>query len=68
MASMFFFKFYVNMENILFANIGLFNIFRLAVKSAYAELYNGEEPPFTTWKVREDGEHCDTLDYIFHNK
>ena len=41
---------------------------RLSVKSAYSNLYNGEEPPFTTWKVRGDGEYCHTLDYIFHNK
>jgi len=41
---------------------------RLAVKSAYSLLYNGDEPPFTTWKVRGDGEYCHTLDYIFYNK
>ena len=24
------------------------------------------EPAFTTWKIREDGEHKQTLDYMFH--
>jgi len=24
------------------------------------------EPPFTTWKIREDGEVCHTIDYIFY--
>ncbi|QQP37938.1 Uncharacterized protein FKW44_018385, partial [Caligus rogercresseyi] len=23
-------------------------------------------PDYTTWKIREDGEHIQTLDYIFH--
>ena len=42
-------------------------------KSAYAEskisengvLENQKEPSYTTWKIREDGEHIQTLDYIF---
>lgn len=25
------------------------------------------EPPFTTWKIREDGEVCHTIDYIFYS-
>lgn len=28
---------------------------------------NDEEPGYTTWKIREDGEHIQTLDYIFHS-
>ncbi|OXA45842.1 Nocturnin [Folsomia candida] len=41
---------------------------RLSVESAYSKLYNNDEAPYTTWKVRGDGEYCHTLDYIFHNK
>lgn len=26
------------------------------------------EPPFTTWKIREDGEVCHTIDYIFYSQ
>ncbi|XP_075159935.1 NADP/NADPH phosphatase nocturnin isoform X2 [Haematobia irritans] len=26
------------------------------------------EPPYTTWKIREDGEECHTIDYIFYTK
>lgn len=26
-----------------------------------------KEPPFTTWKIREDGEVCHTIDYIFYS-
>ena len=38
--------------------------FRLA--SAYNEILN-KEPDYTTWKYREDGEHIQTLDYIFYS-
>ncbi|XP_030373525.1 nocturnin isoform X2 [Scaptodrosophila lebanonensis] len=24
------------------------------------------EPPYTTWKIREDGEECHTIDYVFY--
>jgi nocturnin len=41
---------------------------RLAVESAYSKLYKEEDAPYTTWKVRGDGEYCHTLDYIFYNK
>lgn len=34
--------------------------------SAYALANGGNEVPYTTWKIREDGEHVETLDYIFH--
>lgn len=27
-----------------------------------------KEPPYTTWKIREDGEVCHTLDYVFYSK
>lgn len=26
-----------------------------------------QEPPFTTWKIREDGEVCHTIDYVFYS-
>lgn len=26
------------------------------------------EPPYTTWKIREDGEECHTIDYVFYAK
>ena len=34
--------------------------------SAYNEILNNE-PDYTTWKFREDGEHIQTLDYIFYS-
>lgn len=35
--------------------------------SIYRHLSNhGVEPPYTTWKIREEGEVCQTLDYIFY--
>eukprot|EP00096_Caligus_rogercresseyi_P011766 TRINITY_DN473_c0_g1_i4.p1 TRINITY_DN473_c0_g1~~TRINITY_DN473_c0_g1_i4.p1 ORF type:complete len:399 (-),score=101.30 TRINITY_DN473_c0_g1_i4:249-1445(-) len=37
----------------------------LRLKSAYERAYDSE-PDYTTWKIREDGEHIQTLDYIFH--
>lgn len=27
-----------------------------------------QEPPFTTWKIREDGEVCHTIDYVFYSQ
>ncbi|KAG8188756.1 hypothetical protein JTE90_012227 [Oedothorax gibbosus] len=37
--------------------------------SAYRHLSNKmQEPPYTTWKIREDGEYCHTLDYIFFTR
>lgn len=26
------------------------------------------EPPYTTWKIREEGEQCHTIDYIFYSR
>lgn len=26
------------------------------------------EPPYTTWKIREDGEVCHTIDYVFYSR
>lgn len=26
------------------------------------------EPPYTTWKIREDGEVCHTIDYVFYTR
>lgn len=45
--------------------------------SAYAECSGSgtesspsenREPPYTTWKIREEGEVCHTIDYIFYSK
>lgn len=37
--------------------------------SAYRYLSNKMlEPPYTTWKIREDSEYCQTLDYIFFTR
>lgn len=33
-----------------------------------AEFLINNEPPFTTWKIREDGEVCHTIDYIFYSQ
>lgn len=44
----------------------LFSKSSLNLGSAYA--YNGEEPEYTSWKVREEGEQRQTLDYIFYTK
>uniref|UniRef100_A0AAG5CVW5 Nocturnin n=1 Tax=Anopheles atroparvus TaxID=41427 RepID=A0AAG5CVW5_ANOAO len=33
-----------------------------------AELSAGYEPPYTTWKIREEGEVCHTIDYVFYSK
>nr|CAD7575705.1 unnamed protein product [Timema californicum] len=41
----------------------------LRLASAYASLsVEGEEPPYTTWKVREEGEVCHTIDYVFYSR
>lgn len=42
---------------------------QLALTSCYTAASNRkEEPPYTTWKIREDGEVCHTIDYIFHSQ
>lgn len=33
-----------------------------------AEYLIGNEPPYTTWKIREDGEVCHTIDYVFYSR
>jgi hypothetical protein len=38
------------------------------MSSAYTSAFGGVEPKYTTWKIREDGEHKQILDYIFHSK
>lgn len=40
----------------------------LNLASAYATIGNGEEPDYTTWKIREEGEVCHTIDYVFYTK
>ncbi|TRY73758.1 hypothetical protein TCAL_12530 [Tigriopus californicus] len=39
----------------------------LKLQSAYATI-DGNEPKYTTWKIREDGEHIQTLDYMFYSE
>ncbi|XP_055912184.1 nocturnin isoform X3 [Eupeodes corollae] len=34
----------------------------------YAETLANCEPPYTTWKIREEGEVCHTIDYVFYSK
>ncbi|XP_046735078.1 nocturnin isoform X2 [Diprion similis] len=47
----------------------------LNLASAYADFSTDKdipsmdrEPPYTTWKVRDEGEVCHTIDYVFYNK
>lgn len=41
----------------------------LSLASAYATIdEEGKEPDYTTWKVREEGEVCHTIDYVFYTK
>ncbi|XP_058125175.1 nocturnin [Anopheles ziemanni] len=51
----------------------------LGLASAYADLLASEEeanaelsatyePAYTTWKIREEGEVCHTIDYVFYSK
>lgn len=35
---------------------------------SHSELSIKNEPPYTTWKIREEGEVCHTIDYIFYSK
>ena len=48
-------------------------LFVFSFQSAYAEttkdgvVEHQREPKYTTWKIREDGEHIQTLDYIFYH-
>lgn len=30
--------------------------------------YRGQEPSYTSWTIREDGEQCKTLDYILYKR
>ena len=41
-------------------------ILALRLSSAYKDLKN-QENEYTTWKFREDGEHIQTLDYVFYS-
>ncbi|KAF5278843.1 hypothetical protein FQR65_LT03531 [Abscondita terminalis] len=43
--------------------------------SAYASCHGCDglrsadrEPPYTTWKIRDEGEICHTIDYVFYNR
>lgn len=33
-----------------------------------AEIAASKEPLYTTWKIREEGEVCHTIDYVFYSK
>lgn len=46
----------------------IINHARLGLASAYATSNEGQEPPYTTWKIRDEGEVCHTIDYIFYTK
>ncbi|XP_049864644.1 nocturnin isoform X2 [Schistocerca gregaria] len=40
----------------------------MRLASAYADgADDGREPAYTTWKVREEGEVCHTIDYVFYS-
>lgn len=45
---------------------------RFGLESAYRCAENGEdeaqEPPYTTWKIRGEGECCHTIDYVFYSR
>ncbi|XP_018013286.1 nocturnin-like isoform X2 [Hyalella azteca] len=38
----------------------------LALSSAYATVNNGEEPPYSTWKIRGNGESKHNIDYVLY--
>lgn len=38
------------------------------VNKPHSELSIENEPAYTTWKIREEGEVCHTIDYIFYSK
>ncbi|CAH0545835.1 unnamed protein product [Brassicogethes aeneus] len=52
----------------------IINSQNLEISSAYADCNNSNigsaerEPPYTTWKIRDEGEICHTIDYIFYTK
>lgn len=44
---------------------------RFGFDSAYRSVdgaQDGQEPPYTTWKVRGEGESCHTIDYVFYTR
>lgn len=43
-------------------------ITEIGEEKSRAEFLINNEPPFTTWKIREDGEVCHTIDYIFYTQ
>ncbi|KAI5734609.1 hypothetical protein M8J77_008719 [Diaphorina citri] len=41
----------------------------LGLTSAYRHrTANNQEPQYTTWKIREEGEVCHTIDYVFYSQ
>lgn len=37
-----------------------------SLSSAYAIVNDGQEPPYSTWKIRGDGEAKHNLDYVLY--
>lgn len=67
--------FYHNIEE----NLVSVYIYFPGLASAYAEMASyplgcrpdlprEREPPYTTWKIREEAEECHTIDYIYYSK
>ena len=44
---------------------GLESAYRSAIQDDAEE---AQEPPYTTWKVRGEGECCHTIDYVFYSR
>lgn len=47
------------------ARFELDSAYRVSSEGAEEE---GQEPPYTTWKVRGEGECCHTIDYVFYSR
>ena len=49
-----------------FIRVLIFSFFFSSLSYAYKDVLN-REVEYTTWKFRDDGEHIQTLDYIFYS-
>lgn len=38
------------------------------IVKSIGDISAAREPLYTTWKIREDGEVCHTIDYVFYSK
>lgn len=54
-------------ENEKCSKLGGFDENDGASKRSRVDELAAQEPPFTTWKIREDGEVCHTIDYVFYS-